>query len=163
MFRSLLSVGGFTLLSRVTGLVRDMVMAPILGHGVLSDAFFVAFRLPNHFRTIFAEGAYNAAFVPMYTGLRAQNEASAHRFSRVMLGWQIAVQVVLLIVALIATPYLVALLAPGYVSKPEQMGLAVDLTRITFAYLLCIAVVTHLGGMLNAEKRFWRCGGADFV
>ncbi len=163
MFRSLLSVGGFTLLSRMTGLLRDMVMAPILGHGVLSDAFFVAFRLPNHFRTIFAEGAYNAAFVPMYTGLRAQNEESAHRFSREMLGWQIAVQVVLLAVALVATPYLVALLAPGYVGKPEQMGLAVSLTRITFAYLLCIAVVTHLGGMLNAEKRFWAAAAAPVL
>lgn len=163
MFRSLLSVGGFTLLSRLTGLVRDMVMAPILGHGALSDAFFVAFRLPNHFRTIFAEGAYNAAFVPLYTGLRAENEESAHRFSRVMLGWQIAVQVVLLLVAIVATPYLVALLAPGYVGKPDQMSLAVDLTRITFVYLLCIAVVTHLAGMLNAEKKFWAAAAAPIL
>lgn len=163
MFRSLLSVGGFTLLSRVTGLIRDMVMAPILGHGVLSDAFFVAFRLPNHFRTIFAEGAYNSAFVPMYTGLRTQDVESAHRFSRVMLGWQIVVQIVLLVVALAATPYLVAFLAPGYVGKPEQMSLAVDLTRITFAYLLCIAVVTHLGGMLNAEKKFWAAAAAPIL
>ena len=66
MYRSLLSVGGFTLLSRATGFVRDIVMAAVMGSGPLSDAFFIAFRLPNHFRTIFAEGAYNAAFVPLY-------------------------------------------------------------------------------------------------
>ena len=163
MYRSLLSVGGFTLLSRVAGLIRDMVMAPILGHGVLSDAFFVAFRLPNHFRTIFAEGAYNAAFVPMYTGLRAENPERAHHFSRVMLGWQIAVQLVLLAIALAATPFFVAVLAPGYVDKPEQMALAVDLTRITFVYLICIAIVTHLGGMLNAEKKFWAAAAAPIL
>ena len=72
MYRSLLSVGGFTLLSRVTGFMRDMIMAYVMGAGPLSDAFFVAFRLPNHFRTIFAEGAYNAAFVPMYSSLRTE-------------------------------------------------------------------------------------------
>lgn len=163
MFRSLLSVGGFTLLSRIAGLVRDMVMAPILGHGVLSDAFFVAFRLPNHFRTIFAEGAYNAAFVPMYTGLRAESPAKAHHFSRVMLGWQIVVQLVLLVIALVATEFFVAVLAPGYIDKPEQMALAVNLTRITFVYLICIAVVTHLGGMLNAEKKFWAAAAAPIL
>ena len=163
MLRSLLSVGGFTLLSRVAGLLRDMVTSRVLGHGLLSDAFFVAFRLPNHFRTIFAEGAYNAAFVPMYTALRTKDEASAHHFSRVMLGWQIAVQLVLLAVALMATPYFVAVLAPGYIDKPEQMALAVDLTRITFAYLICIAIVTHLGGMLNAEKKFWAAAAAPIV
>ena len=66
MYRSLISVGGFTLLSRLTGFIRDIVMAAVMPAGPLSDAFFVAFRLPNHFRTIFGEGAYNAAFVPAY-------------------------------------------------------------------------------------------------
>mgnify|MGYP003395201288 CR=1 FL=1 len=72
MYRSLLSVGGFTLLSRATGFVRDIVMASVLGRGLLSDAFVIAFRLPNHLRAIFAEGAYNAAFIPLYAALRQQ-------------------------------------------------------------------------------------------
>ena len=157
MFRALLSVGGFTLLSRATGFLRDIVMASILGRGMLSDAFMVAFRLPNHFRTIFAEGAYNAAFVPLYSSLRGD---SARAFSRNMLGWQIIIQVVLLVVALIAMPWVVAALAPGFTERPEQMALAVELTRITFAYLLCVAIVTHLGGMLNAEQKFWAAAAA---
>jgi putative peptidoglycan lipid II flippase len=160
MFRALLSVGGFTLLSRLTGFVRDIIMASILGRGLLSDAFMVAFRLPNHFRTIFAEGAYNAAFVPLYSSLRGEG---ARAFSRNMLGWQIVIQVVLLGVALIAMPWVVAALAPGFTERPEQMALAVELTRITFAYLLCIAVVTHLGGMLNAESKFWAAAAAPIL
>ncbi len=161
MFRSLLSVGGFTLLSRLTGFVRDIIMASVLGRGPLSDAFLVAFRLPNHFRTIFAEGAYNAAFVPLYSSLRRGGGEASATFSRNMLGWQIAIQVVLLAVALVAMPWVVAVLAPGFVERPEQMALAVELTRITFAYLLCVAVVTHLGGMLNAEQKFWAAAAAS--
>jgi putative peptidoglycan lipid II flippase len=160
MFRSLLSVGGFTLLSRFSGLVRDMVMAAVLGHGALSDAFLIAFRLPNHFRTIFAEGAYNAAFIPLYSSLRQEGVSASRAFSRNMLGWQIAVQLVLLIVALAAMPWIVTALAPGFVARPDQMAVAVDLTRITFAYLLCVAVVTHLGDMLNAEGNFWPAAAA---
>ena len=77
MYRSLLSVGGFTLLSRVTGLLREVIMASVLGRGMLSDAFLVAFRLPNHFRTIFAEGAYSAALIPLYSSLKPDSEAAS--------------------------------------------------------------------------------------
>lgn len=163
MFRALLSVGGFTLISRVTGFVRDIIMAYVMGAGPLSDAFLVAFRLPNHFRTIFAEGAYNAAFVPLYSSLKTESVSAAHTFSRNMLGWQIAVQIVLLIAAFIAMPWVVAGLAPGFTERPEQMALAVELTRITFAYLLCVAVVTHIGGMLNAESKFWAAAAAPIL
>lgn len=160
MFRALLSVGGFTLLSRASGFLRDIVMAAVLGNGLLSDAFLVAFRLPNHFRTIFAEGAYNAAFIPLYSSLRHKGGDASRAFSRNMMGWQIAIQLVLLAVALAAMPWIVTLLAPGFAERPEQMALAVELTRITFAYLLCVAVVTHLGDMLNAEGNFWPAAAA---
>jgi len=160
MFRSLLSVGGFTLISRASGFLRDIVMAYVLGAGPLSDAFLVALRLPNHFRTIFAEGAYNAAFVPLYSKLRGKGGEASGVFSRNMLGWQIAIQLGLLAVSLAIMPWIVAALAPGFTARPEQMALAVDLTRITFSYLLCVAVVTHLGGMLNAEGKFWAAAAA---
>ncbi len=163
MYRSLLSVGGFTLLSRATGFMRDIVMAAVMGSGPLSDAFFIAFRLPNHFRTIFAEGAYNAAFVPLYTSLRAGGGDAARAFSRNMLGWQIAIQLVLLAVAFAAMPWIVTVLAPGIADQPEQLALAVDLTRITFSYLLCVTVVTHLGGVLNAEGSFWAAAAAPVL
>jgi putative peptidoglycan lipid II flippase len=160
MLRSLFSVGGFTLLSRVVGFARDMLMASVLGRGMLSDAFVIAFRLPNHFRTIFAEGAYNAAFVPLYTSLGQQGGEQARAFARNMMGWQIAIQLVVLVAALIFMPWVVGGLAPGFTARPDQMALAVELTRITFAYLLCLAMVTHLGGMLNAEKSFWAAAAA---
>lgn len=163
MFRSLLSVGGFTLLSRLTGFVRDIVMASVLGRGLMSDAFVIAFRLPNHLRAIFAEGAYNAAFIPLYAALRQRGGEASREFSRNMLGWQIAVQVVLLAAALAFMPWVVAMLAPGFTERPEQMALAVELTRITFSYLLCLAVVTHLGDMLNAEKTFWPAAAAPVL
>ncbi|MFO0350682.1 MAG: murein biosynthesis integral membrane protein MurJ [Alphaproteobacteria bacterium] len=163
MYRALLSTSGFTLLSRITGFIRDMIMASVLAPGLLSDAFFVAFRLPNHFRAIFAEGAYNAAFVPMYSGLRATDPDKAEAFSRTMLGWQVLIQAVLLAVAMIAMPQVVLLLAPGFAGDPAQVALASELTRITFAYLLCITVVTHLGGVLNSRDSFWAAAAAPVL
>jgi len=163
MLRALLSVGGFTLLSRAAGFVRDIVMAAVLGRGLLSDAFVIAFRLPNHLRAIFAEGAYNAAFIPLYASLRQRGGEASRSFARNMLGWQIAIQLVILAAALIFMPWVVTLLAPGFTERPEQMALAVELTRITFAYLLCLAVVTHLGDMLNAEKTFWPAAAAPVL
>ncbi|MEQ1756300.1 MAG: murein biosynthesis integral membrane protein MurJ [Micropepsaceae bacterium] len=163
MYRALLSTSGFTLISRVTGFVRDMIMSRVLGDGMLSDAFIVAFRLPNHFRTIFAEGAYNAAFVPMYAGLKTKSAKGADDFSRNMLGWQVAIQIVLLLTALLVMPWVVAFLAPGFVGHKEQMDLATSLTRITFGYLLCVTIVTHLGGVLNAEGKFWAAAAAPVL
>lgn len=163
MLRSLFSVGGFTLLSRVVGFARDILMASVLGRGVLSDAFVIAFRLPNHLRAIFAEGAYNAAFIPLYASLRQQGGEAARTFARTMMGWQIAIQLVILIAALIFMPWVVAALAPGFTERPDQMALAVELTRITFTYLFCLAIVTHLGDTLNAEKTFWPAAAAPVL
>jgi putative peptidoglycan lipid II flippase len=163
MLRSLLSVGGFTLLSRVVGFARDILMASVLGRGVLSDAFVIAFRLPNHLRAIFAEGAYNAAFIPLYASLRQQGGEGARIFARTMMGWQIAIQLVILLAAMIFMPWVVAALAPGFTARPDQMALAVELTRITFAYLFCLALVTHLGDTLNAEKTFWPAAAAPVL
>ncbi len=163
MLRSLLSVSGFTLLSRLTGFLRDIVMASVLGRGLMSDAFVIAFRLPNHFRTIFAEGAYNAAFIPLYAALRQQGGDASRAFSRNMLGWQIGIQLLLLLAAMIFMPWVVWALAPGFTERPEQMALAVELTRITFGYLFCVAIVTHLGDMLNAEETFWPAAAAPVL
>jgi putative peptidoglycan lipid II flippase len=149
------TVGGFTLLSRLTGFARDIVLAAVLGAGPVADAFFVALRLPNHFRAIFAEGAFNAAFVPAYARIRAQGGAEAARlFSDGVFTLLLASQVVLLAVALLFTPAVISLLAPGFAKEPGQFALAVDLTRITFPYLLLVTLVTLYGGILNALDRF---------
>jgi len=149
------TVGGFTLLSRITGFARDVMLAAILGAGPVADAFFVALRLPNHFRAIFAEGAFNAAFVPAYARIRTQNGAeSAKLFADRIFTMLFASQVVLLVVALVFMPQVVTLLAPGFGRDPERYPLAVELTRITFPYLLLITLVTLYGGILNAIHRF---------
>jgi putative peptidoglycan lipid II flippase len=155
MLGRIFTVGGFTLLSRLTGFARDIVLAYVLGAGPIADAFFVALRLPNHFRAIFAEGAFNAAFVPIYVQVRQQNGADpARRFADGVLMLLLASQVVLLAIAWIFTPTVIALLAPGFSKDPGRFALAVELTRITFPYLLLISLVTLYGGILNALGRF---------
>jgi putative peptidoglycan lipid II flippase len=156
MFKRLLSVGGFTLLSRITGFIRDILMASVLGKGALSDAFLVAFRFPNYFRAIFGEGTINPAFLPRYAAFRAKGEhEAAARFGDQVFAWQIAIQAVLLIGALAAMPYLVRVIAPGFSDHPGQLALATTLSRITFPYLILTVVVVQLSAMLNANEKFW--------
>lgn len=155
MLRGILTVGGMTLLSRVTGFFRDIMLAAILGAGPLADAFFVALRLPNHFRAIFAEGAFNSAFVPAYARIRQQEGAAPARlFADRIFTLLFAVEAVLLLLALLFTPAVIRVLAPGFADDQGQFALAVSLTRITFPYLLLVSLVTLYGGMLNAVQRF---------
>lgn len=155
MIGRIFTVGGFTLLSRLTGFARDIMLAAILGAGPVADAFFVALRLPNHFRAIFAEGAFNAAFVPAYARIRQQGGADPARlFADHVFVLLLASQVVLLAVALVFTPTVISVLAPGFAKDPGRFSLAVELTRITFPYLLLISLVTLYGGILNALGRF---------
>ena len=162
MIKKILTVGGYTLLSRLTGFMRDIMLAAILGAGPTADAFFVAFRLPNHFRAIFAEGAFNAAFIPAYARVRTQEgKRAADQFGDRIFTLLFASQVVLLALALVFTPQVIELLAPGFSREPHQFTLAVSLTRITFPYLLLITLVTLWGGILNALHRFAARGNED--
>jgi putative peptidoglycan lipid II flippase len=164
MIERILTVGGFTLLSRVSGFVRDIIFAAVLGAGPVADAFFVALRLPNHFRAIFAEGAFNAAFVPAYASIREQGGAKrAGEFADRIFTLLLASQIILLAVALIFTPAVIDVLAPGFAHDPERFALAVDLTRITFPYLLLITLVTLYGGILNALQRFAAAAAAPIL
>jgi putative peptidoglycan lipid II flippase len=164
MLSRILTVGGFTLLSRVTGFLRDIVLAAILGAGPAADAFFVAFRLPNHFRAIFAEGAFNAAFVPAYARIRTQGGPEAAKlFADRIFTLLLAIQLALLAAALIFTPTVIRVLAPGLGSDPGRFTLAVDLTRITFPYLLLMTLVTLHGGILNAVERFAAAAAAPIL
>jgi putative peptidoglycan lipid II flippase len=166
MLGRLLSVSGFTALSRLAGFLRDVLQAAILGSGALSDAFMVALRLPNHFRAIFAEGAFNAAFVPRFAALVDTDKKptdEGKRFANEVFAWQLTAQVTLLLVAVAAMPWLIALLAPGFNDDPQQRALAITLTRITFPYLLAIVVVTQLSDMLNAVQRFKAAAAAPVL
>jgi putative peptidoglycan lipid II flippase len=164
MIERILTVGGYTLLSRVTGFLRDIMLAAFLGAGPTADAFFVAFRLPNHFRAIFAEGAFNAAFIPAYARIRTQGgAASASVFGDRIFTLLFITQIVLLALALLFTPQAIDLLAPGFSREPRQYELAISLTRITFPYLLLITLVTLWGGILNALHRFAAAAAAPIL
>ncbi|MBS0531772.1 MAG: murein biosynthesis integral membrane protein MurJ [Proteobacteria bacterium] len=155
MLGRIFTVGGYTLLSRLTGFARDIMLAAILGAGPAADAFFVALRLPNHFRAIFAEGAFNAAFVPAYAHIHGeQGDASARLFANRIFTLLFLSQIVLLAVAWLFMPQAMSILAPGFSDDAEQRRLAIELTRITFPYLLLITLVTLYGGMLNVMHRF---------
>jgi putative peptidoglycan lipid II flippase len=164
MLGRIFTVGGYTLLSRITGFARDIMLAAILGAGPVADAFFVALRLPNHFRAIFAEGAFNAAFVPAYSHVASKGgEASAKLFANRIFTLLFVSQVVLLVAALLFMPQAMSILAPGFTDDPEQRKLAIELTRITFPYLLLITLVTLYGGMLNVMQRFASAAAASIL
>jgi putative peptidoglycan lipid II flippase len=164
MLRKVASVGGWTLVSRVTGFARDVVLAAVMGVGPVADAFVVALRIPNHFRAIFGEGAFNSAFVPTYAKVLEQDGAPAARsFANRITTLMLIVQVILLGVALAAMPFVVILLAPGFPADPAKFDLAVTLTRITFPYLLFITLVTVLSGVLNANGRFAAAAAAPVL
>jgi putative peptidoglycan lipid II flippase len=155
MLRNLLTVGGWTIASRVSGFFRDVLLGAVLGAGLLADAFVIAFRLPNHFRAIFGEGAFNSAYVPAYSrALEAEGAEQAKLFSGQIFTMLLISQLVFLAFALIFTPQFIRVLAPGFESDPEKFAHAVTLTRITFPYLLCITLVTLQSGTLNANGHF---------
>ncbi len=155
MLRQIVSVGSLTLISRISGFIRDIVLASLLGAGLAADAFVVAQRLPNHFRAIFGEGAFNAAFVPSYARILAQQgQFEAHRFASHLLRILTLSLIAITALAMIFMPEVVQLLAPGFSANPEKFTLAVNLTRITFPYLLFISLVTLFSGILNAHDRF---------
>ena len=153
LYRGFLTVGGLTAVSRVFGFLRDVLLAAVMGAGWVADAFFVSFRFPNLFRSLFAEGAFNSAFVPMFNKrLQAEGEESARQFAEEALAILLVGVIATTILAEIFMPYLVRALAMGYVG--EQFKLAVFLTRVTFPYLACMAFVALTGGILNALGKF---------
>src|SRR6202162_2263964 len=162
MLGRIFTVGGYTLLSRLTGFARDIMLAAILGAGPVADAFFVALRLPNHFRAIFAEGAFNAAFVPAYAHVHGERgETWASLFADRIFTLLFGLQLVLLALAWLFMPQAMSILAPGFTDDAEQRRLAIELTRITFPYLLLITLVTLYGGMLNVMHRFASAAAAS--
>ncbi|HZR76151.1 murein biosynthesis integral membrane protein MurJ [Bradyrhizobium sp.] len=164
MLGRIFTVGGYTLLSRLTGFARDIMLAAILGAGPAADAFFVALRLPNHFRAIFAEGAFNAAFVPAYAHVSGEEgEKAASLFANRIFTLLFVSQLVLLVLAWLFMPQAMSLLAPGFTDDAEQRKLAIELTRITFPYLLLITLVTLYGGILNVMHRFASAAAASIL
>ena len=148
-------VASMTMLSRILGLVRDVVIATLFGAGSQADAFFVAFKIPNFLRRLFAEGAFNQAFVPV---LAQMSEQDSDHLLKAMIskvaGSLLLVLSVITIIAVVAAPVLALVFAPGFSGDGDKLGLTADMLRITFPYLLLISMTGFLGSLLNYSKRF---------
>lgn len=161
LVRGFLSVGLWTLISRASGFVRDILMAAWLGTGAVAEAFLIALSLPNMFRRFFAEGAFNTAFVPMFSK-KLENPAEAQRFAREAFSGLFLTVLALSAVAMIFMPGLVWLMASGFAGD-ERFGLAVEYGRITFPYILLISMASMISGVLNANGRFTAAAAAPVL
>src|ERR1700750_2492815 len=130
--RAIATVGGFTLLSRVAGFARDIVLSAVLGGGAVADAFFVAFKLPNFFRRLFAEGAFNAAFIPSFSSvLTTEGREAAIKFAGAVMSVLLLVLLILNAIFIVFMPWITPLFAPGFANTPEKFDLTVTLSQIT--------------------------------
>ncbi|AQS84845.1 MAG: murein biosynthesis integral membrane protein MurJ [Acetobacter aceti] len=155
MLKGFLTVGGWTMLSRILGLVRDQLLAAFMGAGPMQDAYQVAFRLPNMFRRLFGEGAFNAAFVPLFSAeLTTEGDDTARTMARQVFGVLLTWLVILCVLGEIFMPAVLRVIAPGFAENGEQYELAVSLSRITFPYLVLICAAALVSGVLNGLHRF---------
>jgi putative peptidoglycan lipid II flippase len=164
LFKSISTVVGWTMGSRILGLVRDILMAGTLGAGLIADAFFVAFKFPNFFRRLFAEGAFNAAFVPLFgERLATKGKASARVFAAEAAAVLVSALMLFTFVAVLLMPWLMYAIAPGFADQTEKFRLTIELTQITFPYLMFMALIALLGGMLNTMQRFAATAAAPIL
>ncbi len=164
LLRAIATLGGWTLGSRVLGFLRDILIAAVLGTGPTADAFFVAFKLPNFFRRLFAEGAFNAAFVPLFGERLAEGGLGpARRFAAEVAAVLVTALLAFTIAAMVLMPWLMHGIAPGFADEPAKFRLTIDLTRLTFPYLMFMALVALLGGMLNSLQRFAATASAPIL
>ena len=153
----------FTLISRILGYLRDILIAFFLGASIFADAFFVAFRLPNTFRRLFAEGAFNAAFIPSYTSARIENKKKGKKFADDILGSLLLILIFIVTIVEIFTPYLVYIIAPGFVENDVKFNLVIELTRITFPFLLFVSLSSFFSGILNSNNKFAAVAAAPII
>jgi len=155
--------GFFTLISRILGYVRDILIAIFLGTSFFADVFFVAFRLPNTFRRLFAEGTFNAAFIPSYAGALAKNKIEADNFAKNVFNLLFIILLFFVLVAEIFMPQLIFLIAPGFYKDPEKLKLVVDLSRITFPFLFFVCLASFFAAILNSYNKFAAAAAAPII
>ncbi len=155
LLRSIMTVGSITTVSRVFGFFRDILIAATLGASMLADVFFVAFKFPNLFRRLFAEGAFSMAFVPIFAGiLEEEGRVKAKEFANQAMGILLSSLLIIVILMEISMPWVMRAFAPGFLDDPKKFDMAVEFTRITFPYILFISLVSLLAGVLNSFGKF---------
>ena len=155
LLKSLAAVSSMTMLSRILGFVRDTLVARVFGAGAATDAFFVAFKLPNLLRRIFAEGAFSQAFVPILAEYKnQQGEEAARTFVAYVSGLLTLVLAVVTVLGMLAAPWVIWATAPGFADSAEKFELTTALLRVTFPYILLISLASLAGAILNTWNRF---------
>ena len=153
----------YTLVSRVLGYFRDILIATFLGASIYADAFFVAYRLPNTFRRLFAEGVFNAAFIPSYTEVNIINKIEGKKFADDVLNLLIIVLLGTIFLIEIFTPFIVYIIAPGFYEDEIKFNLAVELTRITIPFLFFVSLSSFFSGILNTNNKFAAAAAAPII
>ena len=163
LLKSTGTYGFFTIISRLLGYLRDVLIAIFLGTGILADAFFVAFRIPSTFRRLFSEGTFNAAFVPSYTSEITKGKTKANKFANNIFNLLFLGLFILVLVVQIFMPVFVSFIAPGFVDDIEKMNLAINLTRITFPFLFFISLASFFSAILNSHNKFAAASAAPII
>ena len=155
--------GFYTIISRLLGYLRDILIAIFLGTSFLADAFFVAFRIPNTFRRLFAEGTFNAAFVPSYTSELVKDKSKSQKFANEIFNLLFLGLLFLVLIAEIFMPAVVNLIAPGFIENDKKIQLAIDLTRITFPFLMFVSISSFFAAILNSHNKFAAASAAPII
>ena len=163
LIKSTGTFGFYTLISRILGYLRDILIAIFLGTGPLADAFFVAFRIPNTFRRLFAEGTFNAAFVPSYTSQLVKSKSRSNKFANEVFNLLFLSLLFITLLAQLFMPAFVGLIAPGFVGDSEKMEVAIELTRITFPFLMFISLASFFSAILNSHNKFAVASAAPII
>ena len=163
LLKSTGTFGFFTLISRILGYLRDILIAIFLGTGFLADAFFIAFRIPNTFRRLFSEGTFNAAFVPSYVSESLKGKSNSNKFANDIFNLLFLGLLFLVLVVQIFMPVFVSIIAPGFVDDIEKMELAINLTRITFPFLFFICLASFFSAILNSHNKFAVTSAAPII
>ena len=153
----------FTLISRILGYIRDILIAIFLGASIFADAFFVAFRLPNTFRRLFAEGTFNAAFIPSYTSTKIEDAKKGKKFADDVLSSLLLILLFIVTLVEIFTPLLIYIIAPGFLDNQIKFNLAIELTRITFPFLLFVSLSSFFAAILNSNNKFAAAAAAPII
>ena len=163
LLKSTGTFGFYTIISRLLGYLRDILIAVFLGTGLLADAFFVAFRIPNTFRRLFSEGTFNSAFVPSYASEMIKSKKKSNLFANDVFNLLFLSLLSLILIIQLFMPAFVSLIAPGFVGDIEKMKIAITLTRITFPFLLFISLASFFGAILNSHNKFAAASGAPII
>ena len=163
LIKSTGTFGFYTIISRLLGYLRDVLIAVFLGTSLLADAFFIAFRIPNTFRRLFAEGTFNSAFVPSYTSELAKSKSKSKKFANEIFNLLFLGLMFLVLLVEVFMPLFVSLIAPGFVEDKKKIELAIDLTRITFPFLMFVSLSSFFAAILNSHNKFAAASAAPII